>query len=133
MQANRRYWICTGLLMAWLAVGGAMDLARAAPMREIMRTLHYPDYLLFILGSCKLAAVAALAQRRWLLIREWAYAGVTINCLGAFVSHLMVRDHISSTVAPLIMLAIAAGSYALLPRDLRLNYVRARTREEATF
>ena len=98
-----------------------MDLALAAPMRAIMRTLHYPEYLLPILGTCKLAAVAALAQREWRLIREWAYTGITINCVGAFASHLMVHDRISSTAAPLVMMAIAAGSYALLPRDLRLS------------
>ena len=89
-------------------------------MREIMRTLHYPDYMLLILGPCKLLAVLAVLYPKTRFLREWAYAGVTIDALGAFASHSAVHDF-SNAFAPLVMLAIAAGSYVLRPDNLRLT------------
>jgi hypothetical protein len=86
-----------------------------------MRTLRYPDYLLLILGPCKVLAALALLHPRTRLLREWAYAGITINALGAFASHCAVRDDLSSTIAPLVMQALAAGSYLLRPDALRLS------------
>ena len=121
MSRAQLYWIVTALLLAWLALGGALDVARAAPVREIMRTLHYPDYLLLILGPCKVLAVAALLHPGTRLVREWAYAGITINCLGAFASHCAVRDDLGSTVAPLVMQTLAVASYLLRPAKLRVS------------
>jgi hypothetical protein len=90
-------------------------------MREIMRTLHYPDYLLPILGTCKLLAVLALLYPKTRFLREWAHAGITIDALGAFASQCAVHDDLSRAAAPLLMLAIAAGSYFLRPDKLRLT------------
>jgi hypothetical protein len=84
-----------------------------------MRTLHYPDYMLLILGPCKLLAVAALLYPKTRVLREWAYVGVTIDALGAFASHCAVHDDFAHAAAPLVMLAIAAGSYFLRPDHLR--------------
>jgi uncharacterized membrane protein len=120
MKNRTVYWILTGLLAAWLTLGGALDIAGANQMREIMRTLHYPDYMLMILGPCKLLAVLALLYPKTRLLREWAYAGITIDALGAFASHCAVHDRFSHAAAPLLMLAIAAGSYLLRPDKLRL-------------
>jgi len=116
----RSYWIFTGCLVVWLILGGLTDIAGAPGAREIMHTLHYPDYMLLILGPCKLLAVAALLYPKTRLLRERAYAGVTIDALGAFASHCAVHDDVFATVAPLVMLAIAAGSYFLQPDHLRL-------------
>ena len=50
MKNRTAYWILTGLLAAWLTLGGVLDIAGVGQVREIMRTLHYPDYMLLILG-----------------------------------------------------------------------------------
>jgi uncharacterized membrane protein len=121
MTKQTAYWILTGLLAAWLALGGVLDLARIPATREIMKTLHYPDYLLLILGACKLLAVLALLYPRTRLLREWAYAGVTFDALGAFISHCAVHDTVSNTAAPLLFLALAAAGYLLRPDALRLT------------
>jgi uncharacterized membrane protein len=124
MKNRTAYWTLTGLLVAWLTAGGLLDIGRAGQMREIMRTLHYPDYMLLILGPCKLLAVMALLYPKTRVLREWAYAGITIDALGAFASHCAVHDTFSSTAAPLLMLAIVAGSYFLRPGNLRFAVKR---------
>jgi hypothetical protein len=115
MKKKKAYWILTGLLATWLALGAFFDLTQAVSAREIMHTLHYPDYVLLILGPCKLLAVPALLYRAGSRIGEWAYAGVTFDSYGAFTSHCAVHDGFVSTIAPIIMLALAAGSYLLRP------------------
>jgi uncharacterized membrane protein len=125
MKNRTAYWILTGLLAAWLTLGGVLDIAGASQMREIMRTLHYPDYLLLILGPGKLLAVLALLYPKTRFLREWAYAGITIDALGAFASHCAVHDDFTRAAEPLLMVAIAGGSYFLRPDQLRLT--RGRT------
>lgn len=120
MKKPVAYWIVTGLLAAWLLLGGILDVARVPATREIMHTLHYPDYMLFILGPAKLLAVLALLYPRTRLLREWAYAGITIDALGAFMSHCAVRDTAPHIVSPLVFLALAAASYFLRPAAVRL-------------
>src|SRR5579871_4337488 len=114
------YWIVTGLLAAWLTLGGVLDTARVSATREIMRTLYYPDYMLLILGPAKLLAVLALLYPRTRFLREWAYAGIAIDALGAAISHCAVHDTLPHLLSPLVFLALAAASYLLRPETLRL-------------
>ncbi len=109
------------LLATWLLAGGTFDLARARAAVDILKTLGYPEYLCTILGLCKVLAVMALLDPRTRLLREWAYAGITFDGLGAFVSHLAVRDGLTATAAPLLMLFFAAASYGLRPPNLRMR------------
>lgn len=97
-----------------------MDTARVSATREIMQTLRYPDYMLLILGPAKLLALLALLYPRTRLLREWAYAGITIDALGAAISHCAVHDTLPHVVSPLVFLALAAASYLLRPDALRL-------------
>jgi hypothetical protein len=115
------YWSFTGLLVAWLFAGGVFDVAHAKGAVAILTTLGYPAYVCTILGPCKLLAVAALVFPRTLLLREWAYAGITFDMLGAFFSHLAVKDGLAATIAPLILLSFAAASYLLRPAKFRMR------------
>jgi len=119
MMKTTTYWILTGLLAAWLTLGGVLDVLRVPATREIMATLHYPDYVLLILGPAKLLAVLALLYPRTRLLREWAYAGVAIDGTGAFISHCAVHDTVSNIAAPLVFLALAAAGYLVRPPALR--------------
>lgn len=109
------YWIFTVLLAMWLLAGGAFDTSRAAGAVAILRALAYPAYLCTILGVAKLLAVPAILYPRAGVLREWAYAGVTFDGLGAALSHVAVHDSATTTMAPLIFLGFAAGSYLLRP------------------
>ncbi|HLY16129.1 MAG TPA: DoxX family protein [Bryobacteraceae bacterium] len=115
------YRVLTGLLAGWLTLGGVVDTARAGPARAIITSLGYPDYLLLILGPAKLLAVLALLYPKTRFLREWAYAGIAVDGLGAFVSHCAIHDTPANIAAPLVFLALAAGSYALRPDALRLT------------
>jgi len=115
------YWLFTALLAAWLLTGGIFDVFHLPAANAILQALGYPEYLATILGVCKLLGVAALLYPRTRFLREWAYAGITFDTLGAFASHLAMKHSIGATIAPLIMLSFAIVSYMLRPAAYRLH------------
>ncbi|MGI9628017.1 MAG: DoxX family protein [Longimicrobiales bacterium] len=120
MRENTKiYWISTGLFCLIMTAGGAANLVRAAPQIEVMETLGYPAYLMTILGVAKLLGVVALLAPGRPILKEWAYAGFTIDMLGAAASHAFVGDPILATVTPLAVLGLAAGSYFSRPAERR--------------
>ena len=111
MLRRLSYWVSTLLLVLWLLAGAGFDLTHAAGALAILRTLGYPAYLSTMLGVCKLLAVPALLYPRAGRLREWAYAGVAFDGLGAAYSHLAIHDTAGATLAPIVFLVFAAMSY----------------------
>ena len=89
-------------------------------MLKGVTALGYPAYLLYILGPAKLAGSFVLAFPGLPRLKEWAYAGFTIDFLGAAASHGLHGDGFGMIVAPLVALAILMGSYLLRPASRRL-------------
>jgi hypothetical protein len=124
MARRYGYWICTALMALWLTPSGVLDLMRAPAVMAILQHLGYPDYLALILGAGKLLAMAAIFYPRTVLLREWAYAGLTFELTGAFLSHSALHDPIVVRAAPLTVLALMAASYLLRPERYRLQAVQ---------
>ena len=102
------YWILTIFFALAMTVSSFSYLSHQAFILKAMEQLHYPAYLLNILGTAKLLGVIALLQTRFSTLKEWAYAGFTINLVAAAWSHLATGE---SPVAPIFLLLILAGSY----------------------
>jgi len=117
------YWISTGLLAAVLLLGGVMDVLRAAPVVQTITALGYPAYLPTLLGVWKLLGAAAIASPRLPRLKEWAYAGVLFDLSGAAFSHASSGDPAAKVAVPLVLLALAAASWALRPASRRLGEV----------
>src|SRR5215467_3628832 len=81
------YWSFTGVMVAESLIGGAMDLLRLAPFYPLMIQLGYPSYLATILGVAKIIAAAILLAPGLPRLKEWAYAGIMINMIGAAASN----------------------------------------------
>lgn len=113
MTRTVAYRLTTVLFAAALAASGVGDLVRAAPIAEGLAHLGYPDYFPWILGFWKVAGVAALLLPVPAVVKEWASAGFFFALTGAAASHLLAGDPPGAAVAPLVLLALGAGSYAL--------------------
>ena len=107
------YWIVTGLMAALMALSAVPDILRIPEAVEIFRHLGYPEYLLPFIGVAKILGVIAVLVPRFPRLKEWAYAGLVFDVIGAFYSHLSVGDPPSAWILPLIALALIAGSYFL--------------------
>jgi hypothetical protein len=114
------YWAVTAVVVGEAAIGGTMDLLRMAPFYPVLLDLGYPGYLSTILGAAKVAAAVVIASPGLRRLKEWAYAGVLINMVGAMASHLAVHDSLDNLVAPATFAVLALLSWALRPASRRL-------------
>ena len=78
-----------------------------------MALLGYPTYLLLIIGVAKILGSIAVLQTKFRTIKEWAYAGFTIDYIGASTSFYIVNASASAIIGPLIFLAVLFASYVL--------------------
>ncbi|WP_437674856.1 DoxX family protein [Sorangium sp. So ce131] len=114
------YWIATGLLGFGVAAGGLADLTRSPQVVEVMTRLGYPAYLATLLGVWKVLGAVALFAPRFPRLKEWAYAGIFFDLTGAAASHAAVGDPAGQVMTPLVLVAVAAASWALRPESRRL-------------
>ena len=82
-------------------------------VRIVVDHLGYPDYLLTILGVAKGCAVLAIAfpWGRWTRLKDWAYAGITIDLLGAAASHALAESPFYLVLFPLAVLGVVLTAY----------------------
>lgn len=110
------FWGATGLFAGMMMLSGILYVSGAPMVHEVLTRLGYPAYILAILGPAKLIGAVALLQTRSVTLREWAYAGFTINLIGATLSHVFSGDPVAVAAPPAILLLLLATSYLLKPR-----------------
>ena len=120
MATKIAYWITTALIALAYAAGGYFDIKQPEEMLKDMVSLGYPLYFLKMLGVWKLGAAVVLLAPALPRLKEWAYAGILINLVGASVTHVVRHDPINNIVMPLVILAIALTSWALRPASRKL-------------
>ena len=108
------YWIFTGLIAALMIVSAIPDMLVIDEAVKIFEHLGYPRYLLPFIGIAKLLGAAAILQPWFRGLKEWAYAGITFDLIGALYSHLAVGDPIQFLIPPILGLVFVGGSYLLL-------------------
>ncbi|TGL60604.1 DoxX family protein [Leptospira sarikeiensis] len=103
------YWATTGLIAVGNLFGAFAYTTQSPQVLEGLASLGYPAYLALILGPAKGLSALALLYPKFPRLKEWAYAGVTFNVLGAGLSHLFKND--PNFVTPFIFLGLLAISY----------------------
>jgi uncharacterized membrane protein YphA (DoxX/SURF4 family) len=107
------YWTATILFALLLIMDGIGGITQAEAGQEALRHLGYPMYLLTVMGAAKILAAVAIVQTRFRTIKEWAFAGFTISCVGAFWSRMVIGDGADLLIFPVIFLGIMAVPYVL--------------------
>lgn len=112
------YWI-SSLLFAAPQVWSAYLMLSRTPwlVDKLSGELGYPGYFLTVLGVSKLLGVATVLTI-WggSRLKEWAYAGLTFEVLGGFLSQLAVNDAWLAVSVPLLQLCVQTISYATWKR-----------------
>jgi uncharacterized membrane protein YphA (DoxX/SURF4 family) len=109
MKTNKIvYWICTGLVAAFMLMSGFMYLSKTPQVVEGFKTLGYPDFFRVILGVAKITGAVALVVPGFNTIKEWAYAGFTFVFIGAIWTHISTGTPFIGAVIALLLLM---GSY----------------------
>ncbi len=93
------YWIATTIFVLWLVGDGLAGVFQLQAGKDSLMQLGYPMYVLIITGIAKLLAAAAIIQTQYRTIKEWAFAGYAIDCLGAAASWLFIGNMMFVVVA----------------------------------
>jgi hypothetical protein len=105
------YWVLNGLFAAFIALGSVFDVMMVPEAVELFDRLGYPTYLLPFLGIAKLVGAAAVLLPAPPTVKEWAYAGLAYDLIGAIYSHIMIADPL--WWGPAIPLLVMLPAYAL--------------------
>jgi hypothetical protein len=117
-QHKRAYWIVTGLMAAFMLMAAIPDILLIPQAVTIFTHLGYPTYLIPFVGIAKTLGVAAILIPGFWRLKEWAYAGLVFDLIGALYSHISVGDPPSAWAAALIGLLLVVGSYLLYQNKL---------------
>jgi len=117
------YWILTGFLaLGMLAQGFTQALHFKGYVDIIVVQLGYPLYFLTIIGLWKILGVIAILIPRFILLKEWAYAGFFFVMSGALFSHLALRAPIQDILPSMLLLIVIVGSWYCRPINRKINF-----------
>ncbi|GAB4024600.1 DoxX family protein [Spirosoma gilvum] len=110
-KVNITYWILTGLF-AFVMVGSAIPNIMVNPMSvQGFHEMGYPTYIIPFLGWAKLLGVVAILVPGFPRLKEWAYAGLIFDLLGATYSVANSGKELVQLAPIFIFVALGFGSY----------------------
>jgi hypothetical protein len=113
------YWVTTGAVV-FCMTGGSFMLLGVKNTVEGMMELGYPSYIIPAIGLGKVLAILAILWPGLPRLKEWAYAGIFFNMMGATVSHVAHEDGAWIVVVTITIAALTLASWALRPESRRL-------------
>ncbi|MEJ7683018.1 MAG: DoxX family protein [Segetibacter sp.] len=115
------YWIFTSLF-AFLMLGSAIpDIFSVQAAVEGFQKMGMPAYLLPFLGIAKTLGVIAILIPGYPHIKEWAYAGLVFDLLGATYSIIASGQPAVNWMFMALPLLLAAGSYTWYHKRLKAS------------
>lgn len=104
------FWIITGLFLAFILFTAVNDiLMRSEPITKGM--LGYPAYIIPFIGCAKLLAVIAILIPGFPRLKEWAYAGLFFDLVGATYSALAIGGFDPGMIFMFVLMAFLFISY----------------------
>lgn len=106
------YWTVTGILIAALLTSTIpsilmMDYA----VEHFTNYLGYPKYFLIFTGITKMLGIIGLFIPKYPKVKEWIYAGLTFDLIGAIYSAASVHEPFLSYLFIVVALLLLIISY----------------------
>jgi hypothetical protein len=127
-RTNILYWITTGLF-AFMMFGSAIPdvMSSEIAVKGMHTDLGYPIYFIPFIGFAKILGVIALLVPGYPRIKEWAYAGLLFDLIGATYSLFAVGTSASNDAFMIMPLALFFLSYYFYHKRLNLKISRHET------
>lgn len=119
-KTNIFYWIFTGLFSAMM-LGSAIPDVISSPVavQGMHQELGYPVYFIPFIGIVKVLGVLAILLPISARIKEWAYAGLVFDLIGATFSIIAIGK--PDWMFMILPLFLALGSYVFYHRKRKLQ------------
>lgn len=110
-KINIFYWITTVLFGAFMLTSAIPNILSSEEWVVIFKQLGYPLYMLPFLGVAKLLGVMVLLIPGFNRVKEWAYAGLFFDLVGAIYSALAAFGFDPQMLVMIVPFALGALSY----------------------
>jgi hypothetical protein len=114
------YWTST----LWLSLGmlstGIVQIVGVKKEVDMITHLGYPAYFITLLGVWKIAGVVAVLLPKFVIAKEWAYAGFFFTMTGALISHVVMKDPASELFPSLLLLTLTIVSWSFRPESRKV-------------
>jgi uncharacterized membrane protein YphA (DoxX/SURF4 family) len=122
MKKNKTlYWIITGIFAAFMLFSAIPDIMVVPEAVTFMSHLGYPRYIIPFLGVAKLLGVIAILIPGFPRIKEWAYAGLFFDILGATYSGIANDGFKAGELFMVLPIAFLFISYALYHQKIQAD------------
>jgi len=105
-------WILTGLFAAIMLASAIPDILVDPMAVQGFKEMGMPAYLIPFLGIAKLLGVIVILVPGFPRIKEWAYAGLVFDLVGATYGVISIGKPFSAWFPMIIILALGFLSYA---------------------
>ncbi len=117
-RTNILYWVFTGLFATLMLFSALPDVFSAeAAVKGMHEDLGYPLYFIPFIGTLKVLGVIAILVPGYPRIKEWAYAGLCFDLIGATYS-IIASGQPASAPFMILPLTLALLSYTFYHRRL---------------
>ncbi|MBB3112245.1 hypothetical protein FHS18_004331 [Paenibacillus phyllosphaerae] len=122
------YWIITVCTLIGFGISAFNEIAHSpATFTQTTELLGYPAYFLTLLGVAKIIGIVVLLVPRYYRLKEWAYAGLTIDCISAFWSQMAVGNPKGSIQSVVVITFVLLSYYLLLRMERGVTTASAAT------
>lgn len=105
------YWVFTILFAGFMLFTALPDLLKSKDAMNFIEGLGYPDYFVPFLGFAKILGSIAILIPGFPRIKEWAYAGLAFDLIGAVYSVLAVAGWNSGILFMILPISLLVLSY----------------------
>ena len=111
-STNIFYWIFTGLFAATMFMSAVPDvISSEIAVKGMHDGLGYPLYFIPFIGVAKVLGVIAIVVPGFPRLKEWAYAGLVFDLIGATYSIIASGQPVSAATFMVIPFLLATLSY----------------------
>jgi len=118
-KINIIYWISTIVFAILMLFSSVPDLLHAPEAIAFMTHLGYPLYFTMFISVMKILGVIAILIPGFPRIKEWAYAGLAYDLIGALYSNIVVGPVSAQMLFMLIWVVPFIVSYIYFHKRLR--------------
>ena len=120
-KINITYWIITAIFAAFMLFSAIPDILVAPDAVAMVTGLGYPKYFIPFIGVAKLLGVVAILIPGFTRLKEWAYAGLFFDLVGATYSAIAAYGFHTAVLFMVLPLGFLFLSYFLWHKKFELR------------
>ena len=107
------YWTVTILFAAFMLMSGIQNFMYTKASADLMTLLHYNENFTRFIGFAKILGAIGILIPGFPRIKEWAYAGLAFDLIGATYSMIVVGIPFANWIFMLVFIVVLFVSYGL--------------------